>query len=86
LDFKTVSKPLADLKTWSSHRQQLAAYREGLGTPQARCAIVYIFSEFPEARVIEISEDDLQWGWDEFKCYLNSWCVTNKYAPALSAS
>lgn len=78
VDFKTTDKPLADLKLWPEHRRQLAAYRMGLDMPQARCAIVYVNSINPEARVIEVSEDELQQGWLEFNALLNFWYASNK--------
>ena len=77
-DFKTTDKPLADLKTWPDHRRQLAAYRMGLDMPSARCAICYVSSVNPEARLIELPEEELQQGWAEFKALLALWYSSNK--------
>lgn len=74
LDFKTTEKPLDDLKTWDSHWMQLSAYREGLGMPQARCAIVYVsVTELGKARVIELSAEELSKGYLMFKGLLDFW-------------
>ena len=73
-DFKTTEKPLDDLKTWDEHAMQLAAYREGLKMPSARCAIVYVSVTEPgKARVIELPEDELKQGWGMFQGLLNYW-------------
>ena len=78
LDFKTTDKDLADLKTWPDHRRQLAAYRHGLNMPEARCAIVYVSSVKPEARLIELDEEELQQGWNEFRSLLAFYYHANK--------
>lgn len=77
-DFKTTDKPLEGLKLWPEHRRQLAAYRHGLDMPQARCAIVYVSATEPAARVIELSEDELQQGWNEFKALLAFYYHANR--------
>ena len=46
--------------------------------PDARCAIVYVSAVKPEARVIELSEDELQQGWNEFKALLAFYYHANK--------
>jgi hypothetical protein len=67
-DFKT--KEFGEdekLKTWDEHAMQLAAYRFGLGFPQARCAIVYVSTTKPGlAKLLEIPEPELVTGW---KCF-----------------
>ena len=77
-DFKTTDKPLDGLKLWPEHRRQLAAYRMGLDMPEARCAIVYVSSTTPAAKVIELTEDELQQGWQEFKALLAFYYAANK--------
>lgn len=77
-DFKTTDKPLDGLKTWPDHRRQLAAYRMGLDMPSAKCAIVYVSSVRPEARLIELDEDELRLGWEEFRHLLAYWYASNK--------
>jgi hypothetical protein len=75
LDFKTkeFSDPDA-LKTWDEQAMQLAAYRHGLGVPNARCAIVYVSVTVPGlAKLIEIPEADLVKGWKCFYSLLQFW-------------
>lgn len=83
-DFKTKEfGPDDDLKTWAEHAMQLAAYREGLLVPSARCAIVYVSVTVPGlARVIEIEEEELQQGWRMFQGLLQYWCAKSGYNPA----
>lgn len=76
-DFKTTDKDLADLKLWPEHRRQLSAYRMGLDMPEARCAIVYVSSMRPEARLIELEEDELKQGWNEFRALLAFYYAMN---------
>lgn len=77
-DFKTTDKPLSDLKTWPDHRRQLAAYRMGLDMPDARCAICYVSSAVPEARLIELDSEELEQGWEEFKALLAFYKAANR--------
>lgn len=84
VDFKT--KEFEDpetLKTWDEHAMQLAAYRHGLGMPQARCAIVYVSVTNPGlAKLIEIPEAELQAGWRMFLGLLQYWQAKNKYVSS----
>ena len=77
-DFKTTDKPLDGLKLWPDHRRQLAAYRHGLGMPDARCSICYVSSVKPEARLIELEADELEQGWSEFKALLSFYYAMNR--------
>lgn len=79
LDFKTTDKPLDDLKLWPDHRRQLAAYRMGLEMPEARCAICYVSSTVPAARLIELTAEELEQGWEEFRALLQFWKAANKW-------
>lgn len=87
-DFKTKEfGPDDDLKTWDEHAMQLAAYREGLGIPNARAAIVYVSASVPGlARLIEIDGEDLEKGWEMFQGLLSYWQAKNKYASAFEES
>lgn len=78
LDFKTTDKDLAGLKLWPEHRRQLAAYRHGLGMPEARCSICYVSSRNPEARIIELEKEELEQGWNEFKALLAFYYAMNR--------
>jgi hypothetical protein len=81
LDFKTKEfGEDADLKTWDEHSMQLAAYRYGLGMPEARCAIVYVSVTNPGlAKLLEIPEAELQRGWEMFVYLLGYWKAKNKF-------
>lgn len=84
LDFKTKEfGPDDSMKTWDEHHMQLAAYRAGLKMPQARAAICYISVNNPGlARVIEVTELELQRGWACFQALLAYWKAKNSFDPA----
>lgn len=84
LDFKTKEFAETDkLQTWDEHAMQLAAYRVGLGIPNARCAIVYVSVTNPGlARLIEIPQPDLAQGWEMFRSLLNYWQAKTGYQSA----
>lgn len=75
IDFKT--KEFADTEkklAWDEHCIQLAAYREGLGLPQAKCANVFVSVNNPGlVHVHEWSEEELQRGWAMFRALLDYW-------------
>lgn len=75
VDFKT-SENIDTKKIYDDHARQLAAYRMGLEMPEARCAIVFVSSTEPKARLIEVEEEALQKAWDEFKCLLRLFYLT----------
>lgn len=74
-DFKTKEfEDTKKLETYSEHAMQLAAYRVGLGLPQARCAIVYVSVTNPGlVKLIEIQEKELTAGWKMFYSLLQYW-------------
>ena len=78
LDAKTTDKPLEDLKLFPDHRRQLAAYRMGLDMPDARCAIVYVRADVPQARVIEVTAEELEQGFKEFISLRDFYYAANK--------
>jgi hypothetical protein len=80
-DFKSKEfGPDADLATYPEHAMQLAAYREGLNLPTARCAICYVSVSVPGlSRLIEIPEDELSRGWEMFTYLLGYWKAKNKF-------
>ena len=71
VDYKTTDKDLATIKTWPEHAYQLAAYREGMSMPQARCAIVYVAIDGSGAKVCELSAEKLEQGWRCFRALLD---------------
>lgn len=85
IDYKTTEKDLETIKTWPEHAWQLAAYREGLGMPAARCAIVYVHVASAEAKVIELGEDELKQGWACFQALLAFHQAKTGYRPNAQA-
>lgn len=83
VDFKTKEFGAEDdLKTWDEHAMQLAAYREGLDMPEARCAIVYVSASLPGlVRVLEIDTKELKQGWNMFLGLLAYWQAKTGYYP-----
>jgi hypothetical protein len=83
LDFKTKEfEQETPLRTWDNHAIQLAAYREGLGMSSARCAIIYVSTSVPGlAHLVELSQDDLERGWDIFELLVQLWQIVNYYEP-----
>lgn len=82
LDYKTKEfGPDAELDTYDEHHMQLAAYREGLGMPNAKCAIVYVSVTVPGlAKVLELGYHELEQGWGMFQALLTYFKVKNRLA------
>lgn len=72
IDIKT--KDFTDAKEvapYDEHMMQLAAYRVGLGMPNAACANVFVSRNVPGLVAMHIwDEKDLQRGWKMFVCLL----------------
>lgn len=72
IDFKT--KTWVDVKKldiWDSHLMQLAAYRNGLNIPNAKCGILYIHQETEESVLLWADEDKIQQGMGMFNALLD---------------
>lgn len=62
------------VKIYDDHVIQLAAYRVGLGMPDARCANVYVSRTHSDQVFIhEWSQEDIARGWEMFCCLLKFW-------------
>jgi hypothetical protein len=69
---------------WDEHAIQLAAYREGLGMPDAICANVFVSTVKPSLAVCHVwEEEDIQNGWKMFESLLSYWQAKNKYWPRI---
>ena len=81
VDFKTKSFDADNLpKAYDDHVLQLAAYREGLGYPKARCANVFVSVSVPGlVHIFEHSAEELERGLKMFLCLLDYWKIKNKY-------
>jgi len=77
VDFKTKDTNLEKVDVYFEHEMQLAAYREGLGVPTARCAIVFVNGTTNEVKLIEIEQDQLQKGWECFEHLLRVYQIKN---------
>lgn len=69
VDFKSKEGDLSKITPYHEQIMQLAAYRQGLGLPTARCANVY-FTESGDVQLIEHSEQDLADAWECFQYLL----------------
>ena len=70
----------AKVDAYDEHLMQLAAYRVGLGMPEARCANVFVSRSVPGlTRVVEWSQEDLERGWKTFAALLNFWQLKNQH-------
>ena len=77
VDFKTKDTNLDKVDVYFEHEMQLAAYREGLGVPNARCAIVFVNGTTNQVKLIEIEEQKLQNGWECFQHLLRVYQIKN---------
>lgn len=78
IDFKTQSTgDIKNFKYYDKYILQLAAYREGLGLPNARCFIMKISSTHPGVMELkEYSNDQLNKAFERFKCLLQYYTLT----------
>jgi hypothetical protein len=66
---------------YDDHLMQLAAYRVGLGIPNARCANVFVSRSVPGlVHVQEWSQEDLSRGWEMFCSLLKFWQLKNQHS------
>ena len=77
VDFKTKDTDLDKVDVYFEHEMQLAAYREGLNLPNARCAIVFVNGTTNQVKLIEIEESRLQKSWDCFQHLLMVYQIKN---------
>jgi hypothetical protein len=77
VDFKTKDTDLDKVDVYFEHEMQLAAYREGLNLPSARCAIVFVNGTTNQVKLIEIEEPQLQKSWECFQHLLRVYQIKN---------
>ena len=77
VDFKTKDTDLNKVDVYFEHEMQLAAYREGLNLPNARCAIVFVNGTTNQVKLVEIEEFNLQKSWDCFQHLLRVYQIKN---------
>lgn len=76
VDIKTKEKIDDKTSAYDEHLFQLAAYREGLGYPNARCANLFVDLE-GNTKMIEHSEKDLAAAWECFYHLLRFYQIKN---------
>jgi hypothetical protein len=65
---------------YDEHVMQLAAYRNGIGLPLARCANVFAsVTHHGLIKVVEWTEEELVKGWEMFQCLLEFWKIKNSF-------
>ena len=77
VDFKTKDTDLDKVDIYFEHELQLAAYREGLNLPNARCAILFVNGTTNQVKLVEIEEAQLQKSWDCFQHLLRVYQIKN---------
>jgi hypothetical protein len=77
VDFKTKDTDLDKVDVYFEHEMQLAAYREGLSLPTARCAIVFVNGTTNQVKLVEVEESKLQNGWQCFQHLLRVYQIKN---------
>jgi len=77
VDFKTKDTDLDKVDVYFEHEMQLAAYREGLSLPSARCAIVFVNGTTNQVKLIEVEEPQLQKSWECFQHLLRVYQIKN---------
>jgi len=80
LDIKTKDGELPK-SVYDEAFMQLSAYRDGILLPGARCGILYVRRDEPQAVLIEASAEDLDKGWECFKALLHYGQAKNRYRP-----
>jgi hypothetical protein len=82
VDIKTKDFAEGDkIDGYDEHLMQLAAYRVGLGMPEARCANVFVSRSVPGLTVVkEWSAEDLNRGWEMFFRLLEFWQIKNQHS------
>lgn len=84
IDFKTKEFTKKDIKkkqfVYDSHAMQLAAYRNGLGMPNATCINIFISINEPGTVHIHTwKEEEITRGWEMFHHLLELWKLIKKY-------
>lgn len=77
VDFKSKDGDLSDVAVYDENTMQLAAYRVGVGFPEASCANVFISRQEPVVKVVQHKPADLERGWRMFCHLLGFWHATH---------
>jgi hypothetical protein len=89
IDFKSKdADAMGKARGWPEQAEQLVAYANGLDTPNARLANVFISRSPPEDGepwAVKWFEHNDEWAWARFLATLNLWQTVNKFGPAFEA-
>lgn len=78
IDVKTKETDLDKVKPYDEHIYQLAAYREGLGMPNAICGNLFVNANTNQVRLIIHDPADIADGWAIFCHLLRVYQIKNK--------
>ena len=78
IDIKTKETDLDKVKPYDEHLYQLAAYREGLGMPNAICGNLFVNANTNQVRLIIHDPADIADGWAVFCHLLRVYQIKNK--------
>lgn len=79
IDIKTKTWDDKDkLAIWDTHIMQLAAYRQGLNIPEAKCGILYVHQDTAESVLLWADEDKLKQGLEMFQGLLDFYYAKTK--------
>lgn len=72
---------LEKCELYDEHLMQLSSYRRGLKVDKARCGILFVSRDLPQAKFVEADEEDLQRGLVMFDCLLLYYFTKTCYNP-----
>ena len=78
IDIKTKETDLEGIKPYAEHLYQLAAYRQGLGIPDAICGNLFINANTNQVRLVIHDPQDIEEGWAIFCHLLRVYQIKNK--------
>lgn len=78
IDIKTKETDLEKVKPYDEHLYQLAAYREGLGIPNAICGNIFVNANTNQVRLVIHDPEDMADAWAVFCHLLRVYQIKNK--------
>lgn len=78
MDVKSKETDLDKVKPYDEHIYQLAAYREGLGMPDAICGNIFVNANTNQVRLVIHDPSDISDGWSVFCHLLRVYQIKNK--------
>jgi len=78
IDIKTKETDLEGIKPYAEHLYQLAAYRQGLGMPNAICGNIFVNANTNQVRIVLHDPSDIADSWAIFCHLLRVYQIKNK--------